>query len=166
MKHAPWLIRLSAVLLAVVLSSSLGVAQTFYVSPNGDDAAAGSIDAPWQTLAGARDNLRVGGHLDGDGNITVLFRGGTYVLSETVVFGLQDSGSPDQRVTYAAMPEETPVFHVAPPGHWLDVLSGPDPTRQPTPWHRARSLPSRRERGLDATLGNELFRRHGDRQLP
>ena len=43
-------------------------------------------------------------------DIVVLIRGGTYELKDTVVFGLEDSGTADSTVTYAAWPGETPVF--------------------------------------------------------
>lgn len=46
----------------------------------------------------------------GAGNILVLFRGGTYRLDETVVFGRDDSGRGDATITYAAYPDEKPVF--------------------------------------------------------
>lgn len=43
-------------------------------------------------------------------DITVVFRGGTYALTETVVFGPEDSGSESQVITYAAYPGEEPTF--------------------------------------------------------
>jgi hypothetical protein len=43
-------------------------------------------------------------------DITVLIGGGTYTISETVVFDLRDSGSANQKITYKALPGETPVF--------------------------------------------------------
>jgi len=42
--------------------------------------------------------------------VLVLIRGGTYQLTETIVFGLQDSDPGGSTVTYAAYPDETPVF--------------------------------------------------------
>ena len=121
--------------------TSPALAQTFYVSPDGDDVAAGSIDAPWRTLAGARDNLRTGGHLDGAGDLTVFFRGGTYALSETVVFGLEDSGAPNQRVTYAAMAGETPVFtSLVPVSGWSTFLGPVQRARLPAGIQHVRYL--------------------------
>jgi len=90
----------------VIVSSAS--AETFYVAPGGNDGGAGTIGDPWATLAGARDNIRP--LLDGDGDITVYFRGGTYSFTDTVVFGLSDDGTATQSITYAAYPDETPVF--------------------------------------------------------
>ncbi|MGD1844409.1 MAG: T9SS type A sorting domain-containing protein [Salibacteraceae bacterium] len=81
---------------------------TFFVAPNGDDTNDGSESSPWQTLAGARNNIRP--VLSQGGNITVYFRAGTYLLNETVVFGPEDGGSEGQQITYAAYNGETPIF--------------------------------------------------------
>lgn len=80
---------------------------TYYVSPTGNDSSNGSESSPWATLQGARDNIRL---LNNSGDIKVYFRTGTYTLSETVVFGSEDSGSPGRLITYAAYPGEKPVF--------------------------------------------------------
>jgi hypothetical protein len=82
---------------------------TFYVSTSGDDAGAGTQADPWETLAGARDNVQP--MLDGTGHITVLLRGGTYTVTNTVVFGPLDSGTENQIVTYRAFP--APIFPCA-----------------------------------------------------
>ncbi|MBE3143557.1 MAG: hypothetical protein IMZ61_06500, partial [Planctomycetes bacterium] len=79
-----------------------------YVSPDGDDHNPGTIDLPLLTLAGARDKVRT--VLDSVGDITVYFRGGYYPFTQTVVFGLDDSGSENQAITYRNYPGETPVF--------------------------------------------------------
>src|SRR5262249_37273606 len=42
--------------------------------------------------------------------VTVLVRGGTYVLKETLVFRPEDSGTQQRRIVYAAYPDETPVL--------------------------------------------------------
>lgn len=83
----------------------------YYVSPEGDDAAAGTVDAPFASLERARDavrDLKESGELKV--SVTVLIRGGTYELEDTVVFGPEDSGSRECPVTYAAFRDETPVF--------------------------------------------------------
>lgn len=89
----------------------------FYVSPTGSDTWSGTIatanaagnDGPFATLARARDAVR---ELRGKrpGNILVYIREGTYRLDETVVFGLADSGDGTTTITYAAYPDEKPVF--------------------------------------------------------
>lgn len=66
-------------------------------------------DGPFASLERARDAVR---ELKSSrvGDVLVLIREGTYTLSQTVVFGLEDSGVGDSMVTYAAYPGERPVF--------------------------------------------------------
>ncbi|MBX6312959.1 MAG: right-handed parallel beta-helix repeat-containing protein [Isosphaeraceae bacterium] len=64
---------------------------TFYVDPNGDDAALGTEDAPWQTLQRAADAVAPGD--------TVVVRAGEYAG-----FNLTTSGTPDQPITFQADP--------------------------------------------------------------
>ena len=109
------------VVLLAVLGGSVCHAQTpqadFYVSPKGSDAWSGmlaapnaqSSDGPFATLTRARDAVR---DLEkrNSTDIVVSVRGGTYPLEKTMVFGLEDSGVGDSTITYAAYPDETPVF--------------------------------------------------------
>lgn len=89
----------------------------FYVSPVGSNDWSGTLanpdaqgaDGPFATLARARDAVR-DLRKSRPRNIVVLVRKGIYRLAETVVFGLEDSGSGDSTVTYAAYPGEKPVF--------------------------------------------------------
>ncbi|TWU46921.1 right-handed parallel beta-helix repeat-containing protein [Rubripirellula reticaptiva] len=91
-------------------------AADFYVSPQGSDAWAGTLpdpdqsggNGPFATLQRARDAVRELG--TPSKSVLVHVRGGTYRLSETVVFGLEDSPQGDSTITYAAYPGETPVF--------------------------------------------------------
>ena len=80
-----------------------------FVSPDGDDSNAGTIDAPLKTLAGARDAVRkINGSVSGD--IVVNFRGGTYRQTEPVKFDTKDSGKGDSRIIYQAYQDEVPVI--------------------------------------------------------
>jgi hypothetical protein len=89
----------------------------FYVSPAGSDSWSGKLadpdnqnsDGPFATLQRARDAVRQSGK-NRLGDVTVLIRGGTYKLSNTVVFGVQDAGQDDWTVTYQAYPNEKPIF--------------------------------------------------------
>jgi hypothetical protein len=79
-----------------------------YVSPTGNDAAAGTIDAPLATLGAARtkaDQLKAG-----NTPVTVYFRGGTYYLDTTVSFGPSNSGTAQAPITYMAYGSEKPVI--------------------------------------------------------
>jgi len=79
-----------------------------HVAPNGFDDADGTEKAPLATIAGARDRIR---EIRPDtGNIQVWLHDGEYVLSETVIFGPEDSGHEDQIIRYAAWPGERPVI--------------------------------------------------------
>jgi hypothetical protein len=87
------------------------------VSPAGSDDWSGTLadpndqrtDGPFATLERARDAVRAL-KKSKPTNIVVLVRKGTYSLSKTIVFGLQDSGDNGTTITYAAYPGEKPVF--------------------------------------------------------
>jgi len=112
--------RVKAVVAALVLGSGIAATPvlaspasaadaTLYVAPNGSDSSDGSRDAPFATLEHARDVVRtMNSQMSGD--ITVYLRGGTYPVSSTVQFGVQDSGSNGHRVVYSAYPGEVPVL--------------------------------------------------------
>jgi len=106
------------------LSASSPVSADFYVATDGDDGWSGTLaapndagtDGPFATLNQAREavrQLRAGQHRLTP--ITVMVRGGTYYLSEAVVFTAEDSGTADAPVTYAAYPGEQPVLSGARP---------------------------------------------------
>ncbi len=76
-----------------------------YVATNGDDKAAGTLAAPFQTLDRAQAAVRARQPLRAP--ITVWVRAGTYYLGSPLVFTPADSGSAQAPVTYAAYPNET-----------------------------------------------------------
>jgi len=104
--------------------SAQGPTADFFVSPTGSDKWSGTLakpngqrtDGPFATLARARDAVRESGNFQSE-DVTVLIREGTYRLTKTVVFGLQDSATGGSTVTYAAYPGETPVFSA---GHQIN----------------------------------------------
>ncbi len=79
----------------------------FYVSPDGSDDAPGTLEQPFATVARAREAVRGRGHR---GATRVLLRGGNYFLEEPLRFGLEDAGSGESTITYAAYPGERPVI--------------------------------------------------------
>ena len=91
-------------------------AADFFVATNGSDDWSGTLaapnsqatDGPFATLERARDAVRKLDNRSKD--VLVLVRGGTYPIDKTIVFGLEDSGKGDSTVTYAAYPDETPIF--------------------------------------------------------
>ena len=97
--------------LAVLATCSMSFARVaFYVAPDGKDDNAGSEKAPFATIVKARDTIRGLDEKRRARDIAVVLRGGTYVLDETVVLGLQDGGQAGRTVSYEAYPGETPVI--------------------------------------------------------
>lgn len=91
-------------------AGSLAAEQRLYVATTGSDSNPGTLAAPLASLTGARDAVRRLKATHPKEDITVYIRDGMYFIHETVVFSLEDSGSEDQTITYAAYPGETPVF--------------------------------------------------------
>jgi len=106
--------------LGAVVGSALGGAEgppppkparVFHVAPTGSDAGAGTVEAPFATVARARDAIRAlrqeGQALPGP--VTVLLREGAFRLTETLQFTPEDSGTAAAPITYEAYPGERPV---------------------------------------------------------
>jgi hypothetical protein len=110
----------SLVALAVLVSAALlptftdhqasaATQATYYVAPDGNDANAGTITAPFKTMQRARDVVRtVNANMSGD--VYVYLRGGNYPVSNTTEFTPSDSGTNGHRVVYAAYQNEKPVL--------------------------------------------------------
>ncbi len=103
-------LRVSVLIFAFLLSNLSSAVQTsFYISPDGDDSNSGTESSPFQTIAAARDAVRmVNSSMSGD--IIVYLRGGTYTVSNTIEFKPEDSGKNGYRIFYKAYPGETPVL--------------------------------------------------------
>ena len=83
---------------------------TYYVAPDGNDANAGTITAPFKTLQHARDVVRtVNSNMTGD--INVYLRGGNYPVNSTINLTSTDSGTNGHHVVYAAYQNEKPVLN-------------------------------------------------------
>lgn len=104
------------VFLLLSLSGSNGIVAEqppradWYVAPDGNDQNPGTMERPFATVNRAR--LAVG-KAKQDGmtrDVTVLIRGGRYLLTEPMRFGWQDSGTKEHAITYAAFPGERPIF--------------------------------------------------------
>jgi hypothetical protein len=96
---------------------------TFYVSPSGNDSNAGSINAPFLTIARAQTAVRsLSGSMTGD--IIVYLRAGTYPLSTPLAFGVQDSGTNGYHVIYQAYQNEVPVISGGVPVTGWTLVSG------------------------------------------
>ena len=107
-------------------------AADFYVSPAGNDTWSGRLakpnvegtDGPFATLVHARDAVRAARKIELR-DYCVLVRGGTYRLTETLVFSLADSDD-KHTLTLAAYPDERPVLTSGVPvGGWKKLASPP-----------------------------------------
>lgn len=92
-------------LLSLCFSAALCVSSTLfgmdlYVAPSGNDANAGTRQAPFASVAKARDAIR--GTTARNEPVTVHLAAGTYYLPDTVVFESQDSGTKESPITYSA----------------------------------------------------------------
>jgi hypothetical protein len=99
-------------------------ATTLYVATTGNDGNPGTKTAPFATITRARDairNLKTAGRFNAPVTVNVL--GGTYHLGEPIILGPEDSGTPDQPVTYQAAPGETVVLSGGVPldGPWTET---------------------------------------------
>jgi len=108
---------------ALLCLAGTSPAGELYVSPSGNDAAVGSREAPFSTLSGAREAVRKLKTKTPAEAITVWFDEGVYSFSETEVFGLDDSGSAKQKISYRALPGKQVVFSAgAPVGEWEPAM--------------------------------------------
>src|SRR5262249_38097952 len=101
----------SLVFFATLLVAEPAIRADFVVATTGNDDNPGTEDKPFANLARARDAVRkLNAGSPPKATVTVLVRAGTYALKETLVFGPEDSGTPERRIVYAAYPGEKPVL--------------------------------------------------------
>lgn len=88
--------------LFIIIFGNVSLSQILYVSPSGDDANPGTIEAPLKTFKGSVEAIKNAG-----GSGTVYFREGTYVFEETVIINNDNvSGG----ATFSAFGGEEVVF--------------------------------------------------------
>ena len=83
-----------------------------YVATDGNDKNSGTIDSPLATVIGARNKLREikkSGQL-GEGGAVVYVRGGTYRVTETIIFEKEDGGTETAPMIYRNYPGEEVEF--------------------------------------------------------
>ncbi len=124
MKHAGGLSRwsLQCLVLMMALCAFLGgcgngsgdsvqlLRTEFWVSPLGDDSAAGTVDAPFASLERARDAIRNLPAVRRKGELVVTLKGGIYRLRQPLLLDWRDSGQPGCPVIYRAAAGERPVI--------------------------------------------------------
>lgn len=90
----------------------------FYVAVDGSDDWSGRLaepkadrsDGPFASLERARNAVRVSSAEKPSEDVVVRIRGGVYSISQTIVFGLEDSRQGEATTTYEAFPGENPTF--------------------------------------------------------
>jgi Right handed beta helix region len=82
---------------------------SYYVSPTGSDGNLGSESEPFATIEKARDVIR-SQNKQMTGNIVVYLKGGTYTLSDTLIFDERDSGDEKFGVIYKSYKNEKAVI--------------------------------------------------------
>ncbi len=86
-----------------VAFQSLVFGQTeFFVSPNGKDENNGSEESPFASLSRAKEVIKAYKVEKPDEEVTLVLKGGTYCLSEPLVFGSKESGSVERPYTIRA----------------------------------------------------------------
>jgi len=95
-------VQVGCLVLVIALSgpAAVGAGREFYVSVGGSDDAAGTKDAPFATIARARDAIRKLGKPSG---ATVWIDRGRYFISKPLELTPADSGTENAHVTYAAL---------------------------------------------------------------
>jgi len=86
-----------------------GMAEDYYVAPNGADSNPGTLSKPFQSITQARDIICKSAELKKK-PITIYIREGTYYIPETLIFSAEDSGAPNASVTYSAYKGEEVVI--------------------------------------------------------
>src|SRR5687768_12705495 len=97
-------------LLGTVLAGTPAVGAEFFVSPKGDDKAAGTAEAPFATPGRARLAVRRWTAVGLKEDVTVTFRGGTYRLDRHLPMLVMDGGTAGHSVTWRAAAGERVVF--------------------------------------------------------
>src|ERR1700746_3002280 len=77
--------------------------QPYYVAPTGSDGNSGTLEKPFATIQRAQQAVR---QKPGP----VWLRGGTYYLTQKLIFNAEDSGSQAAPVVYQAFENEQPVI--------------------------------------------------------
>ena len=123
-----------ATLLAMILTCASACATEYFVAPAGNDAAQGSQEQPFASLARARDAIRAlkrdnGGELAE--LVMVRIRGGSHHMLEPLRLLPEDSGTARRPVVYEAFEDEKPVLSGGTPvvgwrrkgdGYWVASL--------------------------------------------
>ena len=85
------------------------IQMAFYISNTGSDSNKGTLEQPFRSIEKAQQEVRkINAHMTG--NIVVYLREGTYNLSKTLEFCVNDSGTNGYNVIYKAFEEEAVII--------------------------------------------------------
>lgn len=86
--------------------------RVYYIAPDGQDDADGSMGRPFRTIARVQRVIRQlkTNRQYPKGGVTVFIRGGTYPMAPGLAFDEYDSGEPGSPVTWRSYKGERPVF--------------------------------------------------------
>ncbi len=96
--------------IAVFWASLCAASMEYYVSTDGCDSNSGTIKHPFASIEKARDVVRSLSESQKSQGVTVFIRGGIYVITEPIVFNVEDSAAPGSHIKYTAYEEEIPVI--------------------------------------------------------
>src|SRR6185437_8142922 len=111
----------------------------FFVSPNGDDAAAGTQSRPFRTLEHARDAVRRLKQVSGvpQGGVSIFLRAGKYELTHSFTLTAEDSGSENAPIRYRAWGNERVTLTGGRAITNLGPLTDPEALRRISPVYHA-----------------------------
>ena len=85
-------------LFSALASPGASLAGNIYVSPNGNDAAKGTVSEPLKTVEAALKQAREWrrlGSAEAEGGINIIMRGGVYSIDKPIFIRPEDSGTPE-----------------------------------------------------------------------
>ncbi len=97
--------------IACVISAPVGLAEDYYVATDGLDTNAGTLAAPFATLAKAQTAARsLHATADKQRPVTIHVRGGVYPLAEPLKLTAEDAGTTAAPVVFRAYADEKPIL--------------------------------------------------------
>ncbi len=104
------MMKLLILILTTFTLVAVPIAAQVFVSPSGDDQAAGGFQHPFETLERAQLEVRELRRKHPEQAVTVTLREGIYRLHNTLVFGPEDGGDADHSVVWCSAANETVIL--------------------------------------------------------
>ncbi len=151
---------LTLILASIVLLSCARPQLEIYVSPEGNDAAAGNLNAPVLSLQRAAELVS---EKAGKIPVTIFLSGGNYPLTAPLMLGPEHGGNSDAPVRWKALPGEKAVISGGiPMNNWKEEKDGSWSTSLPDTYQGAfRSFYVNGKRATRARHPNNAYLRVG-----